>query len=62
MFDPDLVADLIEQFRGVFSVVLLSEILGGAIISPHIKTMGCGEQPRLYTSKVPYKVFFRVST
>jgi hypothetical protein len=42
--------------------VLLSEKLGCAIISPPIKTRHCGVDARLYTSKVLFKAFFRVST
>jgi hypothetical protein len=43
-------------------VVLLSGKLGCAIISPHEKTRSYRIAARLYTSKVPFPAFFRVST
>ena len=42
--------------------VLLSGKLGCAIFLPQIKTRYCRMDARLYTSKVPFQAFFRVST
>jgi len=47
---------------GGLIVVLLSGRLGVAIIPPQMKTRHCKADARIYTSKVPFKAFFRVST
>lgn len=43
-------------------MVLLSDRLGVAINPPQIKTRHCKTNARIYTVKVPFKAFFRVST
>ena len=43
-------------------MVPLADILGCTIFSPYLETRYCVNDARLYTSKVPFTAFFRVST
>ena len=62
VFAPDVATDFTEQILEIFIVVLLSGKLGGAKIPTQMNTDSCAMNSCLYTSKVPFKAFFRVPT